>query len=338
MRRWILVFVATLAACGGGASPAPTPTTPSPPSPPAPAPTNWPITGRIVSAPASGPIAAASVTFGDLAPLTTDGSGRYTIVTTDTSTKPLTIAAAGYLTRETSLTGGEARTGVDFDLIGTEPEFPREQYLHLTRNGFEGPNKHEPTRHWTANPNIYIGTTWRGLDGRSTDAQITPESLAFVISEIRRIVPLWSAGTLQAGIIESGPESRTPTKGWITVQYGRSGNWSLLGVDPGWVQLGSEGTCQSLAIIHEFGHALGYWHSSVRPSIMGGGPGRCELYDLTPNEAAIARVMYSRPPGNIEPDKDGPPPPPPPVHTLLPRLYADGAPAPAVRCDNRLPR
>jgi hypothetical protein len=337
MRRGLLVFVVTLTACGGGASPAPAPSAPSPPPAPAPAPTSWPITGRILRAPASAPIAGASVTFGDRAPLTTDGGGAYTIVTTDTSTQPLTIAAAGYLTRETSLTGGEARSAVDFDLIGAEPEFPREQYLHLARNAFEGPNKHEPTRHWTANPNVYIGTTWRGLDGRSTDAQITPESLAFVVSEIRRIIPLWSAGTLQAGIVESGPLSRPLTKGWITVQYGRSGNWSLLGQDPGQVQLGSEGTCQSLAIIHEFGHALGYWHSSVRPSIMGGGPGRCELYELTPNEAAIARVMYSRPPGNVEPDRDSEPPPPP-VFTVLRRPYADTAAPAAGRCDNLLSR
>ena len=51
---------------------------------------------------------------------------------------------------------------------------------------------------------------------------------------------------------------------------------------------------------------------------MGGGPTTCALYDLTPNEAMIARVMYSREPGNLEPDKDGPPPPPP-VYTLVNR-------------------
>jgi hypothetical protein len=123
------------------------------------------------------------------------------------------------------------------------------------------------------------------------------------------------------------------TTGWIDVQYGVSGNWSRLGEDPGQVQFGSEGTCQSLAIFHEFGHALGYWHSSVRPSIMGGGPGRCDLYDLTPNEAMIARVMYSRAPGNVEPDKDGAAPPPVPPYTL----FARPAQAPTVvHCDGVL--
>ena len=74
------------------------------------------------------------------------------------------------------------------------------------------------------------------------------------------------------------------------------------------VQLGSEGTCQSLAILHEFGHALGYWHTGIRPSIMGGIAGTCTEWNLGPNETAIARAMYARAPGNVEPDKDGPPP------------------------------
>ena len=60
--------------------------------------------------------------------------GIFTIETTDASTKPLTVTAPGYLTRETSLTGGEARSGVLFDLIGAEPGFPRAQYRHLVRN------------------------------------------------------------------------------------------------------------------------------------------------------------------------------------------------------------
>jgi len=330
MRGAVALLSAMLACCGGGVPS--TATQPSAPPPaPAPAPTSWPVTGRILSAPAGAPIANASILFGDAAAVTTESTGGYTVVTTDASTKSLVIDAPGYLTRETSLTGGAARSRVDFDLIGAEPEFPREQYLHLARNAFEGPNKHEPTRRWTANPNVYIVTRWRGLDGRTTDAEITPDSLSFVISEIRRLVPQWTAGTLQAGTIESGPAERALAKGWITVQYGRSGNWSRLGEDPGQVQLGTEGTCQSLAIFHEFGHALGYWHSSVRPSIMGGGPRRCELYELTPSEAMIARVMYSRAPGNVEPDKDGPPPPPP-VYTLFTRPRLPVAPA-AIRCD-----
>jgi hypothetical protein len=245
------------------------------------------------------------MTFGDAA-IATDGSGSFSLVTTDAVTRPLLIAAPGYWTRETSLTGGEARAGVLFDLIGEDPAFPRSHYLELARNAHEGPNRHEPIRRWTSDPNIYISTRWR-----DTGQPVAQQSIDFLISEITRIIPQWTAGKLHAGSIVTGEVSRALTKGWINVEFGRSGNWSRLGEDPGQVQFGSEGTCISFGIVHEFGHALGYWHSSVKPSMMGGGPTSCVLYDLTPEEALIARVMYSREPGNLEPDKDGPAPPPP---------------------------
>jgi hypothetical protein len=60
-------------------------------------------------------------------------------------------------------------------------------------------------------------------------------------------------------------------------------------------------------IIHELGHAMGYWHNNVQPSVMGGGVlASCNLEHLTPDEQQVARVFYSRPPGNVEPDRDPP--------------------------------
>ena len=308
MRGAILLICAMAAGCGNGSAPT-APPPPASPSPPA-APTSWAISGQVLAAPQGTPIPGASMTFGEAAPVSTDASGNFTIVTTDAATRSLLIGAPGYWTRETSLTGGERRSGVLFDLIGDAPAFPRSQYLELARNAYEAPGKHEPTRRWTANPNIYISTRWR--EGEQAVGQ---QSIDFLISEIKRIIPQWTAGKLQAGTIETGFGARALAKGWIHVEFGRSGNWSRLGEDPGQVQFGTEGTCISFAIVHEFGHALGYWHSSVKPSIMGGGQASCALYDLTPNEALIARVMYSREPGNLEPDRDGPPPPPP-VYTL----------------------
>ena len=333
MRGAVTILAVMLAGCGGSPAAAPTQPSPAASTPgPTPTPTSWTISGRILSAPAGAAIAGATILFGDTT-ATSDAAGSYSFGITDDSTRSLTISAAGYLTRETSMAGGAARTRADFDVIGADPDFPREQYLHLVRNAYQGPNKHEPSRRWTTNPNVYIDTRWRGPDNRFTGGEISPESLAFLTSEIRRLVPQWSGGTLQAGVIESGPVERPMTPGWINVQHGVSGNWSRLGEDPGQVQFGSEGTCQSLAIFHEFGHALGYWHSSVRPSIMGGGPGRCEPYDLTPNEALIARVMYSRAPGNMEPDKDGGTPPSVPPYPLLAR---PSQPPIVVRCDGLL--
>ena len=72
------------------------------------------------------------MTFGEASPVSTDTSGNFTIVTTDAATRSLLIAAPGYWTRETSLAGGEMRSGVLFDLIGEVPAFPRSQYLELS--------------------------------------------------------------------------------------------------------------------------------------------------------------------------------------------------------------
>ena len=331
MRKAFVLSAVLLAGCGS--STPVTPTTASPlttPAPAPPAPTSWAVSGQIVAAGARTPIAGATIKFGDAAAITSDASGNFTIVTTDGTSKPLVVAAPGYFMRETSLTGGEVRSGVVFDLIGPEPGFPRQQYLDLVRNAYEGPNKHEPSRRWTTNPNLYIRTIWRNIDGTRA-GEVRPESVEFLISEFRRIVPQWTAGTLEAGVIEFGPEARPLTKGWINVDFGKSGNWSLLGEDPGMVQFGSEGSCQSLAILHEFGHALGYWHTATRNSILGGILGSCTLWNLGPNEAAIARSMYARAPGNLEEDKDGPPPPP--------VRYTLGAAAPIMlRCDALLGR
>ena len=111
MRGAVTRLAVMLAACGGG--PAAAPTQPSAAvSTPAPTPvrTTWAITGRILSAPGAAPIAGATLAFGDTT-VTSDAAGNYSLVTTDDSSRSLTITAAGYLTRETSLTGGVAERG-----------------------------------------------------------------------------------------------------------------------------------------------------------------------------------------------------------------------------------
>jgi hypothetical protein len=289
------------------------------------------VSGQIVSAGSLSGVGGASLVFGDGAPLTSEGDGSFAIVTTDASTKPLILNAPGYLARETSLTGGAVRSNVLFNLLPTDGSFPLQQYRDLVRNGYEKPNTPEPSRHWTADPNVIVWTTFK-----DTGQIVSPAFLQFLESELRRLIPAWTAGRFQLGRFETTPTEPALQKGWIKVQFSWvGGNWSLLGEDPGWINLGSDAMCQSIAIAHEFGHALGYWHTRVKPSIMGGGPGSCNLTYLSPDEEKIARAMYSRDPGNVDPDKDGPAPAP----MFRPTSEGSALSAPFVlRCDSLLQR
>jgi hypothetical protein len=326
--RAIAYASVVISACGGAAPAAPSRTVDGiSTSVGLPAtPTSWAVRGHVVAAPDGDPIAGATLALEDAPPVSADDEGNYAIVTRDLLTRPLRIAAPGYLTRETSLSGGEARSGVQFDLIGSEPGFPLAQYREMVRNVFEHPASPEPTRRWTTNPSVYIWTTWK-----DSGAAVDPAAVQFLIGEIRRVIPLWTAGRYHAAQIETGPDQRPATAGWINVQFDRKGNWSRLGEDPGQMQFGSASPCMSLAIVHELGHAMGYWHTSVKPSIMGGFPGSCRPFDLTPNEALIARVLYSRAPGNLEPDRDGPAP-------SVPTYFRNAASGVPVTCDALLRR
>jgi len=296
--------------CGGNtpSTPAPAPSVvqPTPVPPPAPVvPTSWKIRGLIIAATDGHRIPNATLAVDGLAPVVADGAGDYAIETPDAQVRRLLVNADGYLYRETALRGGEARVEVNIDLIPTSGDFLT-LYREMARNTWEQPTHPQPTRRWTGNPNIYIETRWR--DG---GAPVNPAAVARMIIEIRRIVPQLSGGKLVAGTIESGPEVRPLTPGRISIHFDHSGNYGQLGANPGEVQIAGDSECSiSIAILHELGHAMGYWHNGTfhgpahQTSAMGGGYQGCGPADFTPLEQLVAQVMYSRPPGNVEPDRD----------------------------------
>ena len=291
--------LAILAVACGGASPVqpnPINVVPTPiPVPPEPAPTSWPISGLVTAGPAGTGIDGATLTFGTLAPVTTSAGGRYTIVTTDSSTQPLRITAPGYLTRETYLRGGLLRS-LDIDLISPDMLTIWQAMAH---NGSESPAQiaNVPTQRWTTNPNIYIWTTWK-------DTGLPVANVDWWVREIRRVIPQLSGFTLQAGVIETGPDQRPPAPGWINIQFHHSGNYGYLGKNPGEVQFAGDSACNYIAVTHEIGHAMGYWHTGMFNTIMGSTPGYCHEADLTPNELRVAKAMYSRAPYNYTPDRE----------------------------------
>jgi hypothetical protein len=287
------------------------------------------ISGRVLTGPDGGGVSGATLTFGSSAPVEVGPDGAYRLTTSGTAIGRLLIVAPGFQTRETFVSPGTSRT-VDFDLIGADL---LGLYRRMARNGFEAPQlvSTAPTRRWTRNPNIYLWTTWQ-------DTNAPVQNVEFVIGEIRRIIPQLSGGTLEAGVIETGSARREPAEGWINVQWDHAGNNAYVGANPGRVQFGADDTCNYQAITHEFGHAMGFWHTGIQPSVMGGGPGRCAPSDLTPAETRVARTMYARAAGNVEPDRD-----PAAAALSLVDRERDGAlrtqpPAMAARCDAVLRR
>ena len=258
-------------------------------------PTSWSVSGRILDGPDGTPVAGATVTFGSLAPVTTNDAGEYTIVTPDASLQRLLISAPGFQTRDTFLRGGTLRSH-DIDLLGGDL---LQLFRAMARNGHESPQSVAvaPTRRWTQNPNIYIWTTWKDTDGPVNNVD-------YYAREIRRVIPQLTGGKFVAGVIESGSTERPLTPGWINVVFDHSGNNAYLGANPGRVQLGGDHTCNYIAITHEFGHAMGYWHTGRSNTIMGTTPGYCHEADFTPLELKVAKAMYARANGNREPDRD----------------------------------
>jgi hypothetical protein len=258
-------------------------------------PTSWPVTGRVLDGPDGAAVAGATLTFGTLDPVTTNDAGEYRIVTPDASLQRLLISAPGFQTRDTFMRGGTLRSQ-DIDLLGGDL---LQLYRAMARNGHESPQSVSvaPTKRWTQNPNIYIWTTWKDTDGPVNNVE-------YYVKEIRRIIPQLTGGQFVAGVIETGPTERPLTPGWINVVFDHHANNALLGANPGRVQFAGDGTCNYIAITHEFGHAMGYWHTGRFNTIMGTTPGYCHEADFTPDELRVAKAMYARASGNREPDRD----------------------------------
>lgn len=286
--------LALAAACGRGLPPGET--TPTAPEPaPVTITAESRISGRITDGPDGQGVGGAMLSFGGRPALASAADGSYSLTSASETTGRLLIEAPGYLRRELDVRIGAPRA-LDLDLIAnTSLEF----YRRMARHGFEEPHgvASTPTRRWTQNPNIYIWTRWQ-------DSGAPVRNVDFFAAEIRRVIPQLTGGTLEAGVIEAGDARRAPSDGWIIVQFDAAGNNAYVGANPGRVQFGSDNACMYQAITHEFGHAMGYWHNGVQPSVMGGGPGRCAPSDFTPDESRVARIMYARASGNMELDRD----------------------------------
>jgi hypothetical protein len=148
---------------------------------------------------------------------------------------------------------------------------------------------------------------------------VEPEVLAVTLDALRRAVPAFTGGTFSAAAIESGTAVRPQATGWINVDIRRDPaersicGSAFVGANPGSIILNDDVcSCGSNKIpgavtLHEVGHALGFFHVGDRKSVMF--PfiaGDCPAGQLSAAESYHAGIVYSRPRGNLDPDRDPP--------------------------------
>jgi hypothetical protein len=183
-------------------------------------------------------------------------------------------------------------------------------YRQLVRGSFEFPERTDLVWRLPASPKIYVRTI--DQNGR----EVEPEVLALVLPTLRRAVHEWSNGTLSAVALETGTETRPRTDGWIVVNITHDYKsdfcgQAYIGYEDGEITLVDDRcSCGSVKIpaavvVHEVGHALGFFHVSDQNSVMFPvDSGSCAPGILSDAERYHAAVAYSRPRWNADPDTD----------------------------------
>jgi len=294
----VAVLVALLGmSCGGNSTgPAgPTPTEVSIPT----------VRGVIVATNGGQPIAAVTLTARSVVATSTP-AGAFELRGAPQGER-VTLTGPSIITRATWLQSQL----VAFRAEGFDLGF----YQALARNGFERADALQPIRRWTRAPRLYLKTVDEA--GQPID-QVTLDTVSAAMQS--------SAGSFtgdQFGIagIERGEGSREGMPGWITVKWPNPAaldncGRAQVGFEGGWIELnylyGTRCSCGGVSRVapstarHEIAHALGYYHTGRPSDLLYGLPRTTCVVDFQPSskELQYARYVYSRPPGNRDPDED----------------------------------
>jgi hypothetical protein len=290
---------------------------PTRPTAPA-APDSGSVAGVVVRTQDDVPIAGATVMI-DRWEATTDADGRFALSGLPIAGQPtFSIAAAGYLNRQTHVRLDVARSGVVVDLIPDSAPFLIEFYRQIARNAAESTTGLEPLRRWTVNPSFYFKTS-HDPSGETVPAAVIEHIETIFANSVREL----SGGRFRVAAFETGEAARPPADGWVNVLFqstlanpnaagtatvGGNQGTIWLRYDPADPQLFADDPsgCYSRVVqvaAHEILHTMGYWHptSAYAPLAIDRG---CTGSDWSAEMRYHAAVMYSRPPGNRDPDTD----------------------------------
>ena len=304
------------AACGGSSSSS-TSATPTSPTGPSTAPAyRWSVAGSVVDTVGRQGIAGATIKPSwNLAAVSSGGDGGYLLGSNSNppnGSSKLTISADGFVTREEWLAvQANQRADVTLDLIRNSAPFSMDFYRQLARGSYDQEGAPYALLRWSQAPKFYLKTT------DQLNRSIASDVIATIRDAVIRAVPLWTGGQYSA-FIETGSNVRSDTPGWINILITTDPGervtcgQSYIGRDPGEINLIINPVCScgaikipGLVVVHEVGHALGFFHVSDSKSVMyPQAPGNCPLGDLSADERYHAAIAYQRPRGNFEPDND----------------------------------